>query len=85
MTEATKIASEFGIGVSTVNHLLDHFTVACVTELYREQVRLPTLDELEISTAKILAERGLPGCIGAVDGKHFFATGGTLIFSFTDC
>jgi len=39
-------------------------------------IKLPSPAECEAITQAMLRARGMPGCIGAMDGKHFEVTAG---------
>ena len=67
----------FGLGVSTVTNLLDQFTCAINHSLRDEFIALPdSVEEFSRIATAIEQERGIPGCFGAKDGKHFMASGG---------
>ena len=78
-SESVRLATALGIGDSSVNYVVDKVAAAIIDAFFEEVIRLPNKDQPERGASKILRERGLPGCFGAVDGKHWLATGGTFI------
>ncbi len=60
----------FGRGESTCRALVDQFASAVIDVLYNE-IKLPDAGQCEVIAQHFYAERGMPGCIGAMDGKHF--------------
>lgn len=74
-----------GRGEQTVRKHTDR-VVDAIIKLWGPQspnpaIRLPTAMELEKIMSKIEETRGLPMCMGGIDGKHFFHCAGT--FSLT--
>jgi hypothetical protein len=55
--------------------LLDRQNLQIVRRYRREVIKLPDAEECNEIANAIESERGLPGCVGALDGKHFQITG----------
>jgi hypothetical protein len=62
-------------GLSTCFKTLDAFSIA-VIQAYPDAIHLPTATECEEIATNMYAERGMPGCLGGMDGKHFQITAG---------
>ncbi len=65
----------FAKGLSTGYKVLDEFSSA-VIEGFPNASRLPSVNDCEATAQFMYAERGMPGCIGALDGKHFAVAAG---------
>ena len=46
-----------------------------VVRNFNDTIKLPSAEECEVIASEILKNRGMPGCIGALDGKHFQVSG----------
>jgi hypothetical protein len=57
-------------GDSTGYAILDQF-VDAVRKTFPNVIRLPNASECETIASWMFNERGMAGCIGAIDGKHF--------------
>ena len=68
-------ATLFGRGLSTCLFILDQFCSAVQMEMHHA-IKLPSPAECEAIAQAMLRARGMPGCIGAMDGKHFEVTAG---------
>lgn len=65
------IADLFGVGKSTVGHILQRFCVAFVEELYSEFVNFPADQNAIDELVKGFFNRWqFPSCFGALDGCH---------------
>ena len=60
----------FARGVSTCWAIVDQFAEAVIDVLYHE-IKLPNAEDCEVIAQHFYVERGCPGCVGAMDGKHF--------------
>jgi hypothetical protein len=60
----------FAKGLSTGYKVLDEFSSAVIQE-FPDVSRLPSANDCEATAQFMYGERGMPGCIGALDGKHF--------------
>ena len=63
-------AAMFARGVSTCWAIVDQFAEAVIDVLYHE-IKLPNAEDCEVIAQHFYVERGCPGCVGAMDGKHF--------------
>jgi hypothetical protein len=70
-----------GRGASTIRESAD-MVASAVNTLYRaEVIRMPESDEISDMCAWFEAERGMPMCMGGLDGKHFATTAGKEDFA----
>ena len=68
--EMFRTTEAFGRGVSTGYAVLDQFVDAVILK-FPDAIRLPDAKECECIAQALYNNRGMPGCIGAIDGKHF--------------
>jgi len=67
----------FGRGTQTLLKWVDKVVNVIVDKWWREKVRFPNTEEdLKKLMHESFQARGLPGCIGALDGKHFLTVAG---------
>jgi hypothetical protein len=69
--ENESVGDSFGRSGDTVTHVLDHFAKSVVTEFRDEFIRLPDTARCAQFASEFMNTRGIPGCIGAMDGKHW--------------
>ena len=68
--EGQQTSEFFAKGTSTVFACIDAFCNAVCLQ-FSHEIALPDASESRTLAAHILRKRGLPGCLGALDGKHF--------------
>ena len=61
---------------SSLTRTVDEFCEAIIARYKDEYIRLPTKEEMQECMEYLEQERGIPQCIGAIDGKHFAITNG---------
>ena len=70
--ELRHVERHFGVSKTTIQQCLDRFCQVVVDKLKASCVFQPrTKDELDDIMRQIRAQRGLPACAGALDGKHW--------------
>lgn len=68
-------ATMFARGETTCFKIEDQFAESVIDVFYNE-IKLPDAEQCEATAQHFYRERGMPGCIGAMDGKHFHITAG---------
>ena len=67
----TKTANAFGLGKSTVSHIIRLFCKAITVHRTPKYTKMPRTEEaVEESVSKFYSKHGFPQCIGAIDGAH---------------
>ena len=67
----TKRANAFGIGKSTVSHIIHYFCKAITVHLTSKYIKIPRTEEaVKELVSKLYSETGFPQCIGAIGGTH---------------
>lgn len=70
--EGRHVAQHFYVSETVVQQSLDHFCFAVAKHLHGDYIRRPaTADEVQQITQAIREQRGLPACVGGLDGKHW--------------
>ena len=68
-------ATMFARGETTCFKVVDQFAES-VIDVFYNAIKLPDAEQCEAFAQHLYRERGMPGCIGAMDGKHFHITAG---------
>ncbi|XP_043469299.1 putative nuclease HARBI1 [Leptopilina heterotoma] len=63
------VADRFGISISALHKLITRVTCFLVS-LSARIIRLPTVQEREVTKQFYLGTKGFPGVVGAIDGTH---------------
>ena len=66
-----RTAQFFGVGEQTVANSVDMFAAAVVRHYAHLEIKLPSAAEAFQCALDIYENRGMPACVGALDGKHF--------------
>ena len=69
--EFIAVAKMYGREPTVVSQNLDLFAVAIIQEFRSEFLKLPDLQQLRANAADFMNLRGIPGVVGAMDGKHW--------------
>jgi hypothetical protein len=83
--ENESLGDSFGRSADTVSKMLDHFASGVVAEFREEFIKLPDASSCRLAMSAFMRDRGIPGCIGAIDGKHWVTCmGGDDELAFKD-
>jgi len=69
--ENQTVGDSFGRSGATIGGCLDQFAAAICSEFMDEFIKLPDAEECKTMMADFMGLRGIPGIIGAMDGKHW--------------
>lgn len=76
-SETTKVAETFSRGCQTVQNCVEEFCSVVVDQFWSKMICMPSsAEEVEWLLTETFRLRSLPGCIGAIDGKHFNISAG---------
>ena len=66
-----KTANTFGLGKSTVSHIIRHVCKAITVHFTSKCIKMPRTEKtVEESVSKFYSKHSFPHCIGAIDGTH---------------
>ena len=66
----TAISNQFGVGSSTVSHIIGDVSKAIVVHFIKQYIRFPNVDEATRTMEFWREKSGIPGIVACIDGSH---------------